>query len=178
MASKAKKHLAEPKRVSKTDGTANREKSAPDDLPDSPSTTGSADSGSSIQVKAPRYSTVWEDEIDTKYMLEAFAEVKAERAKRMNYAAASRLGAALAEHVTDKQTSEAIEVIFALVVSGAPPTTIVKALRAWGPPLSFFISVVAAMETDLRSPVCDVSALKVELAKAMLADAETTERSQ
>ena len=46
-----------------------------------------------------------------------------------------------------------------------------------GAPLSFFLGFVAAMETDLRAP-CDLSALKAELAKAILADAETTERYQ
>ena len=96
----------------------------------------------------------------------------------MNYDTASRMGAALAERVSDKPTAEAIAVIFAEVASGRAPPAIVQLLLLWGPPLEFFMSVVVAMETDLRSPDCDVSGLKVELAKAMLADAETTERPQ
>ena len=149
----------------------------PKDSPASSSTTtSSADDESDFPVTAERYSDLWKDEIETRDQLRALRKVKAERDRR--YQAASKLGAALAEHVTDKQTSEAIEVIFAQVASGTSPAVIVKILRLWGPPLEFFMDVVAAMETDLRSPDCDVSALKVELAKAMLADAETTERPQ
>ena len=150
----------------------------PKDSPASSSTTtSSADDESDFPVTAERYSDLWKDEIETRDQLRALRKVKAERDRR--YQAASKLGAALAEHVTDKQTSEAIEVIFAQVASGnSPPAEIVKLLRLWGPPLEFFMSVVVAMETELRSPDCDVSALKVELAKAMLADAETAERRQ
>ena len=101
-------------------------------------------------------------------------EAKTERAKR--YEAALAMSAALTEHVSDNLTSDAIELIFAEVASGRAPPRIVELLLLWGPPLEFFMSVVAAMETELRSPHCDVSALKVELAKAMLADAEITER--
>ena len=153
-------------------------KPAPEDSPASSSTTSSADEKSDFPVTAERYSTLWEDEIDTRDLLRAFRELKAKRAKRIDYHTALKMGAALAERVGDKQTSEAIAVIFGLVASGASPTVVMKALRLWGPPMGFFLGVVAAMETDLRSPHCDVSALKIELAKAVLADAETTERPQ
>ena len=99
-------------------------------------------------------------------------EAKTERAKR--YEAALAMSAALTEHVSDKLTSDAIELIFAEVASGRAPPRIVELLLLWGPPLEFLMSVVAAMETELLSPHCDVSALKVELAKAILAGAEIT----
>lgn len=156
----------------------NGEKSKPEDSPVSSSETSSADDEADFPVTAERYSTLWMDEIETRDQLRAFRELKAKRANRMNYDTASRMGAALAERVSDKPTAEAITVIFAQVASGTPPAAIVKLLRLWGPPLEFFMGVVVAMETDLRSPDCDVSALKVELAKAMLDDAETTERPQ
>jgi hypothetical protein len=136
------------------------------------------DDESDFPVTAERYSTLWMDEIETRDQLRAFRELKAKRAKRMNYDTASRMGAALAEHVSDKPTAEAIAVIFAEVASGRAPPAIVQLLRLWGPPLGFFMSVVVAMDTELRSPDCDVSALKIELAKAMLADAEPTEPAQ
>lgn len=92
----------------------------------------------------------------------------------MTYKVARDMGSALAETVDHKLTAEVIEFVLTEVASGRAPTVLVRALRVWGPPLEFFMSVVVAMDTDSRPPDCDVSALKVELAKAMLADAEFT----